>query len=195
MDIKAIKEFFTEENIRAFLENYRELGPLPGIILPFLEAIVPVLPIFLFVAGNAAAYGLWWGFLYSWIGASLGAIFVFAVIRKYQHIKVIRYFQTHKRVKPLMNWIDRHGFGPLFLIHCFPFSPSAFLNVVAGMSGIKFYQYALATFLGKIVMVFIVSYIGHDIFSLIHQPVQLILILTIVGLLWFAGKRLEKRFS
>jgi uncharacterized membrane protein YdjX (TVP38/TMEM64 family) len=195
MDLEKIKEFLTEENIKAFLENYRDLGPLPGILLPFLESIIPILPIFIFIAGNAAAYGLWWGFLFSWIGAFLGSIVVFVVIRKFQHIKLIRYFQTHKRVKPFMKWIDRHGFGPIFIVQCFPFSPSAFLNVVAGMSGMKFYQYALAVFLGKMVMVFIVSYIGHDIFSLIHNPVQLIFILAVIFLLWLTGKQLEKKLA
>ncbi|OZM58201.1 hypothetical protein CIB95_01100 [Lottiidibacillus patelloidae] len=195
MDLETFKAFFTEENIRAFLENYRDLGPLPGILLPFLESIFPVLPIFIFIAGNAAAYGLWWGFLFSWIGAFLGSIVVFVVIRKFQHIKIIQYFQNHKRVKPVTNWIDRHGFGPLFIIQCFPFSPSAFINVVAGISRMKFYQYALAVFLGKMVMVFIVSYIGHDIFSLIHNPIQLMVILAVIFLLWIAGKQLEKRLS
>lgn len=71
------KSYLTQENILHFLEQYRDLGFLPGVLLPLLEAIIPVLPLFIIVAGNAAAYGFWLGALLSWLGAVLGSLVVF----------------------------------------------------------------------------------------------------------------------
>src|SRR5690625_6623904 len=60
-----------DEYIMQLLQDYERLGPLPGILLPFIEALLPFLPLVVFVFANAAAYGLLKGFLYSWIGSSL----------------------------------------------------------------------------------------------------------------------------
>ena len=59
-----------KEDIIELLDKYESLGPLPGFLLPFVESFLPFLPIIVIVMGNAAAYGLWKGFLFSWTGAS-----------------------------------------------------------------------------------------------------------------------------
>lgn len=74
-DILKEKEFM--EFVQELLADYEKLGPLPGILLPFIEAFLPFLPLFVFVLANGAAYGLFEGFLYSWIGASFGSLGVF----------------------------------------------------------------------------------------------------------------------
>lgn len=61
-----IMSWVTEENLRDWLERYRSLGPFPGIGLTFLKSFVPPLPTIVIVGMNAAVYGLWLGFLYSW---------------------------------------------------------------------------------------------------------------------------------
>ena len=57
-------------------------GSHPGILLPFIEAFLPFLPLIVLVMGNSATYGLWWGFLLSWIGVCLGSVTVFWIVRK-----------------------------------------------------------------------------------------------------------------
>src|SRR5690625_7844506 len=77
---------FEYEQLEAFimelLNDYEKLGPLPGILLPFIEAFLPFLPLFVFVFANAAAYGLLKGFLLFWAGSVLGSIIVFLIISK-----------------------------------------------------------------------------------------------------------------
>ncbi|MFP3490661.1 VTT domain-containing protein, partial [Staphylococcus sp. SIMBA_130] len=80
--------------------------------------------------------------------------------------------------------IERHGFGMVFLLLCFPFTPSALINVVAGLSNMSIRSFVLAVLLGKMVMISIVSFIGHDVFALIHQPLQMVLILVAIVFLW-----------
>ncbi len=173
------------------MEDYRDLGPLPGIFLPMLEAILPFLPLFVFVVANAAAFGLWLGFLYSWLGASVGAIIVFLVIRKLGQKRFFRFLSKNNQVRKLMGWVERHGFGPLFLLLCFPFSPSAVINVVAGLSRVSISQFILAVLSGKMVMIFIVSFIGYDIHSLIQKPIRTAIVLLGIVVLWYLGKRVE----
>src|SRR5690625_1623650 len=112
-----------EEWIMDLLEDYESLGPLPGILFPFIEALLPFLPLVVFVLANSAAYGLFKGFLYSWIGASLGSIIVFSIIRRLGKRKLFIRIRKNEQVQKVTSWVERHGFGPLFLLLCFPFSP------------------------------------------------------------------------
>ncbi|HHW39324.1 MAG TPA: TVP38/TMEM64 family protein [Bacillales bacterium] len=193
MDFESLKEFFTMENILMLLDKYADLGPIPGILLPMIEAIFPIFPLVLFVMANAAAFGLWKGFIISWIGATLGAIIVFFVIRRLGRQRFFNFLTKHQKVKKLMNWIERHGFGFIFLMLCFPFSPSSLINVVAGLSKVSKQQFILAVLLGKLVMIFTVSFIGYDLKSLIDQPFKTVFVLILMFLLWYIGKQIEKR--
>lgn len=184
-----------DEFIMELLNKYESLGPLPGIILPFIEAFLPFLPLFVFVFGNAAAYGLFPGFLYSWIGASSGAVLVFFIIRKLGDRRIFKVIRKNKQVKRVTSWLERHGFGPLFLLMCFPFSPSAVINVVAGLSNISRQQFILAVLLGKSVMIFSIAYIGSSIFEFAKNPVKTITVGVGIIIFWIIGKYIEKRLQ
>jgi len=195
MDVSSLKDWMTIENVIDLIERYRSFGPLPGVLLPFLEAFLPFLPLFLFVMANANAFGLGFGFLYSWAGSSGGAYVVFLLIRRYGEARIFRPLHRNRKVQSLMSWVERRGFGPLFLLLCFPFTPSAIVNIVAGLSRIGIYQYMLAVLTGKAVMIFIMSFIGYDVISLIRQPVRTGIALAVMAILWFIGKQIELKLK
>ncbi|SEU03920.1 Uncharacterized membrane protein YdjX, TVP38/TMEM64 family, SNARE-associated domain [Salinibacillus kushneri] len=195
-DIKNMFENNTfDEFIKRLLDTYESFGPLPGLILPMLEALLPFLPLFVFVLANSMAYGLLEGFFLSWIGAVSGAIIVFLIIRKLGNTRPLKFIQKNKQVKKVMNWFERHGFGPLFLLLCFPFSPSSVINVVAGLSKIHFQQFILAVILGKAVMIFTISFVGESITSFAQQPVKTIVVGICIALFWIVGKIGERKLQ
>lgn len=176
------------------LDKYENLGPLPGILLPFIEAFLPFLPLFAFVMANSAAYGLLKGFFYSWLGSSLGSIAVFYIIRKFGDKKLLVKIKTNRQVNQVTSWVERHGFGPLFLLLCFPFSPSSLINIVAGLSNVSKQQFILAVLLGKSVMIFSIAYIGTSILEFAKNPTKTIVVTICISIFWMFGKFLEKRF-
>ncbi len=184
-----------DEYIMHLLGEYEQLGPLPGILLPFIEAFLPFLPLVVFVFANAAAYGLLEGFLLSWAGSSLGAILVFLIIRKLGKRPLFAKIRKNKQVKKVTTWLERHGFGPLFLLTCFPFSPSAVINVVAGLSKISVQQFVLAVLLGKSVMIFSLAYIGSSITEFAKNPMRTIIVGSCIAIFWIVGKIIEKRLE
>lgn len=82
MSLEELKQWFTIKHMLDMLAEYRSFGVIPGIVLPMAEAFLPFLPLFVFVMANAAAFGLWKGFLISWIGTSVGSLLVFLLVRK-----------------------------------------------------------------------------------------------------------------
>jgi uncharacterized membrane protein YdjX (TVP38/TMEM64 family) len=191
----SMEQYLTIENIQDFIKNYRALGPLPGLLLPFLEAILPILPLVLFVAANGAAYGFWYGSLFSWIGTCLGAVVVFWFFRKLSKTKLKRLIEKSKKIRSMLHWIERHGFAPIFLLLCFPFTPSSLVNVASGLSGLNFRSFLIGVMLGKMVMVFMISYVGDDWISIIKEPVKLLSVSGVILVLWFIGKRIEARLK
>lgn len=184
-----------DEYILGLLKDYESLGPLPGILFPFIEAFLPFLPLIAFVLVNGAAYGPFEGFLWSWLGTSFGSILVFFIIRKLGDKRILRAIRRNKQVHKVTNWFERHGFGPLFLLMCFPFSPSSIINVVSGLSKISNQQFILAVFLGKSVMIFSIAYIGSSLTEFATNPFKTISVGIGVVLFWIVGKQLEKRIQ
>ncbi|PSL28372.1 putative membrane protein YdjX (TVP38/TMEM64 family) [Planomicrobium soli] len=183
------------ENIYELTQSYRALGPIIGFLLPFLESFLPFLPLFAFVVANATAYGFWFGFLLSWAGTVAGSYAVFLIIRKFGQARFLNFMTRHKRVQRLIHWVERTGFGPLFLIICFPFTPSALVNLVAGLANIRKHYYLGTLMAGKFVMVFIVTFVGHDIQALFTQPLRTAIVVLLIASLYIGGKILENQMN
>ncbi|AJY74461.1 TVP38/TMEM64 family protein [Paenibacillus beijingensis] len=181
------------QDLQQTLESYSAFGPLPGILLPFAEAFLPFLPLFVFIAANANIYGLWLGFLFSWIGASAGAITVFWLARKLGGSLGTRLQKRFPRAKGFFKWIERRGFTPIFLLACFPFSPSVLVNIASGLSTLPFRTFVIAVLLGKAVMIFSLSLLSFNIGSL--APWRIAVTGAVVLLMWYGGKRLEARYQ
>ncbi len=199
IDINELRELIEsnrfDDLLMQLLKTYEGLGPLPGILLPFIEAFLPFLPLVVFVLANAAAYGLLEGFLLSWFGASAGAICVFMLVRKLGKKRFFIWLRKNKQVDRVTGWLERHGFGPLFLLMCFPFSPSSVINIVAALSKVSFQQFILAVLLGKTVMIFTIAYVGDSIVSFAQNPVKTIVVGICILLFWVFGKFLEQRLQ
>lgn len=184
-----------DDFINELLNNYESLGPVPGLVFPFLEAFLPFLPLVVFVFANSAAYGLLEGFLLSWAGSCVGAVCVFLLIRRLGNKRFFQAIRRNKQVQKVTAWLERHGFGPLFLLLCFPFSPSAIINVVAGLSKISIQQFVLAVLLGKSVMIFTMAWVGASLASFAQNPIKSIVVAACILTFWMIGKYVEKRIQ
>lgn len=183
------------EDIKGWLHRYSEYGPLPGILLPFLEALLPILPLVVFVVANAAAYGMWLGFLYSWIGVASGSLVVFLLARRFGFRYGDRIRKRFPKSEKFFGYVERKGFTPIFLLACFPFSPSALVNIASGLSKIPLHTFLIAMALGKGVMIFTLSFLGHDLQAMADQPWRIVLAIAIIILMWLGGRKLEKRYQ
>ena len=129
----------------------------------------------------------------AWI--SNGCITCLFIIRHFGRSRFFSFVNKHERVRKAMGWIERKGFAPIFVIFCFPFTPSALINVVAGLSRISVKQFGLALAFGKLVMIFILTYIGHDLMSFIHNPVKSVIVAIGIFILWYVGKKIEVKLE
>ena len=190
--VKVMLDWMTIDNVEIVVEKYKLLGPFFSIFLTFIESFLPILPLFIIVIANAAAYGLFWGFLLSWLGTVAGSYLFFLMIRKFGKYQIFRRIKEQTQVKKLIHWVDIRGFTPLFVLLCLPFTPVVVVNSVAGLSNIKKKYYFLTLFISKPIMIFLISYLGSDLRDILKSPVKIIISIVIVLIIWAIGKFIER---
>lgn len=190
-----LASWLTEDRLRDLLEQYRSLGPLPGVGLTFMKSFIPPLPTIAIVGLNGAVYGLWLGFLYSWLGLVSGCLVTFLLIRKLASHRYFRKWAARPKVARSMNWVRRNGFSYVFLLSLFPVGPFVVINMAAGLAAMRLRSYLLALCAGKAIMVFAVTYIGNDVERFIRRPGELVYVLLFIGLSLWCVRAIEARFA
>lgn len=192
MDITA---YLTEDYITSILESLRSLGPLPGFLLTFMKSFIPPLPTMVIVGVNAAVYGLWYGFLLSWLGIVGGCIVTFVLIRKVSGHPYFQRWSKKPKVQKSMLWVRNNAFSYVFLLSILPVGPFVLVNMVAAVAKMPLRSFFIAVLFGKGLMVLSVSYIGHDLERFIRNPFELIYVVLFVGISLWISKKIEARFT
>ena len=197
MDFETIEMQY--EQLSVLVKQLADYGPLAGILLTMSESLFPPLPLVVFVTINVIAYGLWLGYLYSFLGTFIGSYVMFIVISKYGKKPFEQMVHRSRKFDHLIHWIKTKGFVPIFVMLTFPFTPSIVVCGLAGIAGVKRDEYVAALFFGKLIMVFSLSYIGYNVASFIEKPIKSVLLILLIVLVSFVGKRLisayEKRLK
>jgi uncharacterized membrane protein YdjX (TVP38/TMEM64 family) len=195
MDLSSIQSYFTEAALMDLLERFRSYGPFPGIFLTFMKSFIPPLPTILIIGVNAAVYGLWLGFLYSWLGIVSGCLVTFLIVRKIAgHPYMLRWAEKPK-VKKSMLWVRRNAFSYVFLLSIFPVGPFVVINMAAGVARMRLKSFLIAICVGKAIMVLSVSYIGYDLNRFMRNPVEILYVLLFIGVSVWISKKIEARFT
>jgi uncharacterized membrane protein YdjX (TVP38/TMEM64 family) len=149
-----VKDYLTAEALGNFLEK-------AGIWAPVVYMVIYALGVCLFLPGTlltglgAAIFGAYWGFLYVWIGAMIGASGAFIIGRT-----LGREFASSligDRLKRYDDAIEKNGFATVLYLRLvyFPFTP---MNFGMGLTKVHFWDYFFGTGLGIIVGTFIFTF-------------------------------------
>lgn len=149
-----IKNYLNAHSLGNFLDA-------AGIWAPLVYIAIYAIGVCLFVPGilltglGAAIFGAYWGFLYVWVGAMLGAAAAFLIGRT-----LGREFAASLIGDKLAKYDDaiaRNGFATVLYLRLvyFPFTP---MNFGMGLTKVRFRDYLWGTGLGIIVGTFIFTF-------------------------------------
>lgn len=149
-----VKTYLTAEELSRFLETVGFWAPLVYIAFYSLGVCLFV-PGTLLTGLGAAIFGAYWGFVYVWIGAMLGASAAFFIGRT-----LGRDFAASligDKLKKYDDAIERNGFATVLYLRLvyFPFTP---MNFGMGLTKVRFKDYVFGTGLGIIVGTFIFTF-------------------------------------
>ncbi len=185
MSLSQLEEWF---------DAFRQFGYIPGFIMLYLRAIVPVLPLTLYVVLLIHAYGLFPGIIISWLGIVSGTFTVFLICKKFVNTIRMKKLKSRKSVQRLISFIDRQGLIPLFVLLCFPFTPNTLINIIASLSHIKIKYYFFVLVISKLISITILGVMGKEIFTIFTNPLRALIMIVLLVVLWFISKKVEKAF-
>jgi uncharacterized membrane protein YdjX (TVP38/TMEM64 family) len=149
-----VKEYLTADSLGNFMEKAGGWAPLLFILI-YAVGVCLFVPGTLLTGLGAAIFGAYWGFLYVWAGAMIGAAAAFFIGRT-----LGREFAASlvgDRLKKYDDAIERNGFATVLYLRLvyFPFTP---MNFGMGLTKVRFSDYLFGTGLGIIVGTFIFTF-------------------------------------
>ena len=149
-----LRNYLTAKTLRNFLETAGLWAPL-AFMLVYAVGVCLFVPGTLLTGLGAAIFGAYWGFLYVWIGAMLGASAAFFIGRT-----LGRDFAASligDRLNKYDDAIERNGFATTLYLRLiyFPFTP---MNFGMGLTKVHFRDYFFGTSLGILVGTFIFTF-------------------------------------
>ena len=149
-----VKDFLTAETLGRLLDKAGIWAPVAFIMI-YAVGVCLFVPGTLITAIGAAIFGPFWGFLYVWVGAMIGASTAFFVGRG-----LGREFAASligDRLRKYDEAIERNGFATVLYLRLvyFPFTP---MNFGMGLTKVRFKDYFLGTGLGIIAGAFIFTF-------------------------------------
>ncbi len=182
------------DHIQALLDlskDYWSLAMIVGLLSCFIESFLPILPLVAIVGANAMIFGLWGGFIISWIGSGLGTLALFLLIRKYNNNKLFKKIKS-KKIEKAILWMNRQGFKLLFIAYSCPFVPSFLVTITSAFCKKEVSEFLPAMLAGKFVMFLVISYPSSDLGGFLRSPMKIALFIILVFLSWKIGSKVNK---
>ena len=101
----------------------------------------------------------------------------------------------YKKFNKYMNLISNINFSNLVLIISIPFTPAFLVNVVSGISNIKFNKFIFAIVIGKISLVLFWGLIGTSLIESLKNPSILVVIILLVTISYIFSKIVNKKLK
>lgn len=186
------------EQIIEFSTNFISSGGvLFGFFIVYIECLIPVLPLSVFIALNVNAFGFFIGVLISWIATCLGCVSCY-YLYVFLGDKLTKKFMTKKTYNKIKDKIDKFRdikFSQLVLVITVPFTPSFLINLLAGLSKMDKEKFFLGLLVGKIFTIIFWGYIGKTLIESLTDVKALIYIGVTLVVAYIISKIVTKKFG
>jgi len=144
--VMAHREWFDDP--RMLKDEVVSRGAWGPIIYMLLYAVGPsfLVPGAVMTVAAGLAFGVWWGSVWSLIGANTGAIVAFGAGRFLGRLFVERTMGV--RLQGMLKRLERNGFYLTLYLRLVPVIPYNAFNLLAGASPIRFRDYFWASIIG-----------------------------------------------
>ena len=175
--------------ITKIIDIMNNLGWFSGFLSVYLESIIPLVPVSVFIALNILTYKF--GFIITWIATILGCMTSFYISRRFSHY-INKKFKDNKKIKDLRRYIDKISFSNLVILFAIPFTPAFAINIASGISSMKPKKFLIALIIGKLPMIYFWGYIGKSLGESITDITVIAKIIFMVVIAYLVSKVANK---
>ena len=145
-------------DILKWIESLGYIGGIAFIAIYILSTVV-FIPATILTLGAGVVFGVVWGSLYVFVGATLGAIAAFLIGRYLARDWIGKKIEGNQKFVAIDQAVAHSGFKIVLLTRLSPLFPFNLLNYAFGITGVSFKEYALAS-IGMLPATVMYVYIG-----------------------------------
>ena len=184
--------FQNVETAREYIANYGALAPVVSAVLMIFQSVIAPLPAFLITFANGLLFGVWWGAALSWSSAMLGAALCFFIARVLGRPVIVKLL-SEAAVDTSDQFFQHYGKHAVLIARLVPIISFDAISYGAGLTGMRFLGFALATGIGQLPATLLYSYLGDRVTGSIKVLLWVfgivIAISIIIGLVKHRGKQ------
>jgi uncharacterized membrane protein YdjX (TVP38/TMEM64 family) len=188
------RELFTSvlkgdiETLRPLLEGNLVYAYMIMLIVMVVQSAFSIIPLLVVITINITLFGFVNGFIWSWLTSIVSSIVVFFGVRYVFQEWLI------KKIKPsLIEKVEEQGFAYVFQARILPFLPTSIINILAGLSTVRFNQFLFGTIVGNFFYFFVLALIPAGLFSAKINEFVMGVIVVLSLVLYYGIKKMYKR--
>lgn len=142
-----------------YIRGYGKYAVTISFFLMILQSILAPIPAFLITLSNAAIWGWAWGSLISWSSSMVGAGLCFMIARILGR-DVVEKFTGKNSINQVDKFFGKYGKHTILISRLLPFVPFDPISYAAGLTGMSFSGFMIATGIGQLPATLLYSYVG-----------------------------------
>lgn len=177
------------DSVVAYIRGYGTQAAIISFTLMVLSSVVAPIPAFLITLSNAAIFGWWKGALLSWSSAMVGAALCFFISRVLGRDVALK-FMGNESIKNIDGFLTKYGVFAILVFRLLPFVSFDLISYAAGLTGMSFLGFFLATGVGQAPATIVYSYVGSQLTGGAKALFQGLLVLFAVTIIIAVGKKI-----
>ncbi len=177
----------TIEGVVAQIRSWGHWAALGSIVLMVAHSFLPF-PSEIITLANGMVFGPLWGSVITWVGAMLGAISTFGLVRLLGRPFVYRML-SESQLRRLSDWSSMRGGIALLIGRLIPVIAFNLLNYAAALTDISWWTFIWATGLGILPLTILLNVFGDSILTMKARNWVWLLLGAVALLGWLIARR------
>ena len=173
--------------LKEFVRAYGSYAMAVSFMLMVLQSVLAPLPAFVITLTNANLFGWVAGAILSWSSAMAGATLCFYISRILGR-DVAEKFASKAGLKQVDEFFDKYGKNAVLICRLIPIISFDYVSYAAGLTGMSYWHFAIATGIGQLPATLIYSYVGNFLTGGIKYLVIGLLIFFSLGAIFFTAR-------
>lgn len=181
--------FMPVDELAEWLGSFGIWAIFVSLLLSIIIAILGIVPTLFLSGANAVVFGLIPGFWISLTGEVLGAGVSFWLYRRgFGRIRPVKQ-ESWVWLKRLNEVSRKRRAVILFLARLTPLIPSGVITFAAAVSHMRFWDFIMVTFIGKMPSILMETLIGHDVIRIEENYPRLLLSLLFLAFIYILMRK------
>ncbi|MDD7362561.1 MAG: TVP38/TMEM64 family protein [Peptoniphilus sp.] len=176
------------DGIAAYIRSFGVYAVVVSFLLMILQSLISPIPAFFITLANSAIFGWVKGAILSWTSAMAGAALCFYIARNLGRDAAEK-FTGKGMLETVDKFFEDYGKYAILIARLLPFISFDLVSYAAGLTGMSFASFFIATGIGQLPATIVYSYVGGTLTGGAQALMMGLLVLFALSIAIFVGKK------